>query len=175
MNQLANPANQIQAQDSALNVHNLAVKINLNADATKVASRVFRCAVLSSRYVFKNGKVAPFIGGKYTTDIAHEIAELDAEIAQRHPHITANKEEVVTLSEPMEVLKQKFFAEFEAAQKAALNKNNDAGTSEQGKLNVANSTTVAAGMAGSDSTGTGPAAPTTGASAAKGLLVGAQK
>ena len=165
MNPNANPAATTRPE-IAINMHTAALKANMAADSTKVTARVFRSNISSSRYVFKNGKVAPFIGGKYTTDIKHEIDELDTEIEMRHPHISANKEEVVNVVEPLEALKAKFFAEFQAAQATNLLKSNDAGTSEQGKLNVANSTTVAAGMAGSSSVGATPAL---------GLKVGAVK
>jgi len=165
MNPNANPAATTRPE-TAINVHTAALKANMAADLTQVTARVFRSNISSCRYVFKNGKVAPFIGGKYTTDIKHEIDELDAEIDMKHPHISANKEEVVSTVEPLEALKARFFAEFQAAQAANLLKDNDAGTSEQGKLNVANSTTVAAGMADSSSTGAAPSL---------GLKVGAVK
>lgn len=156
MNPNANPAATTRPE-TAINMHTAALKANMAADSTKVTARVFRSNISSSRYVFKNGKVAPFIGGKYTTNIKHEVDELDAEIEMKHPHISANKEEVVNTIEPLEALKAKFFAEFQAAQAANILKDNDAGISEQGKLNVANSTTVAAGMSGSSSTATAPA------------------
>ena len=150
MNPQANPAATTRPE-IAINVHTAALKANLAADVTKVSARVFRSSIPSSRYVFKNGKVAPFIGGKYTTDIAHEIAELDAEILQKHPNITANVEEIVDTIEPLEALKAKFFEQFKAEQAAQLLKTNNVGVSDQGKLIPANSNTVAAAMAGSDS------------------------
>ena len=156
MNPNANPAATTRPEN-AINVHTAALKANLAADLTQVTARVFRSNIPSCRYVFKNGKVAPFIGGKYITNIKHEIDELDTEIEMKHPYISANKEEAVNTIEPLEALKVRFFAEFQAAQAANLLKSNDAGTSEQGKLNIANSSTVSAGMAGSSSAGATPA------------------
>ena len=132
------------------------------ANNTKQLARVFRSNVQSVKYVFKNGKVAAFMQGKYTTDIKYEIDELDEEIAAGHPNFSANKEEVVELIEPMEVLRSRFIAEYIANQKSATSGTNDAGNSEFVKLNVATSDTVKAGMAGSDGSGQGTAPAATG-------------
>lgn len=134
---------------------------NLKADTTKVAARVFRSNLVTMRYVFKNGKVAPFltkngIDSEYATNIKYEVAELDAEIEMQHPNISSKPEEIQLSIEPIEALKKKHFEEFLALQAASLKKSNDAGYSEQGKLNVANSNTIADAAAGSDSnTGAG--------------------
>jgi len=135
---------------------------NMKSDTSKIAARVFRSNIPSVGYVFKNGKRANFIGGRYTTSIKHEIDELDAEIANSHPNFTANVEEVVETSEPMAALREKFIAEYLEQQARNTDKGNDAGTSKQGKLNVANSTTIGAGAAGSDSA-TGGSGSTPGA------------
>lgn len=124
-----------------------------SADKTKVAPRVFRSNIMSMRFIFKNGKVAAFLSGKYVTDIKHEIEELDEEVANGHPNINCNPEETVETIEPLEALKAKHFKEFMEAQAKTLNKNNDAGFSEEKKLNVLNSNHVADAMAGSDSSG----------------------
>lgn len=129
-----------------------------NSDMRKVDARVFRSNVSSVRYVFKNGKTAAFLSGVYTTNIAHEIEELDAEIASGHPNFTANVTEVVQLIEPMEVLKARFIAEYLQQQAKSVVKTNDAGFSEQTRLNVLNSTNVSEAMASSD--GSAPASPT---------------
>jgi len=143
----------------AIATHTAALLDNLKkASLARVPARVFRSNIASMRYVFKTGKVAAFLNFKYATDIAYEIDELDFEIAVGHPNITANKEEVVETIEPLEVLKKKHFEEFLKAQATAVSKDNDAGTSDQGKLNVANSRTVGEGMAGSDSSATAPTA-----------------
>lgn len=120
-------------------------------DTRKVSARVFRANIPSCRYVFKEGKVAAFLSGKYTTNIAGEISELDAEVALGHPNITANAEEVLDVIEPLELLKKRHIEEYLASVAKSIAKSNDAGFSDQGKLNVANSTTISEGAAGSDS------------------------
>jgi hypothetical protein len=137
---------------NAANSHSAALLENLkNSDNSQVAARVFRSNVMSMRYVFKNGKVAAFLSGKYSTDIAHEIQELDAEVAAHHPNINTNPEEIIDTIDPIEALKKKHIEEYLAQQAKSLHKDNDAGNSEQTKLNVANSRTVGDGAAGSDS------------------------
>lgn len=144
---------QSAAPANAVSAHSAALLANLNADNSRVAARVFRSNIPSVRYIFKNGKSANFLGGKYATDIAHEIQELDYEIALRHPNFSANVEEVVDTIEPLEALRARFIAEYKAELATNVAKDNDAGYSDQGKLNVANTTTVSEGAAGSDSSG----------------------
>lgn len=128
-----------------------------NSVPVVVESRVFRSNVPSCVYVFKAGKRACFMGGKYTTNIAHEIEELDEEIRQGHPHITSKPEEKVMQNDPMEVLRAKFREELLAEQAAAAKINTNIGASEQGKLNVATSKDLAQVSAGSTSGAVAPA------------------
>jgi mevalonate kinase len=121
----------------------------------------FKGNILTMRFIFKNGKVAPFLTkdgrtSEYTTNIEHEVQELMHEIDMHHPNITvAPEEEVKLVMEPVEALKARHFEEFKKMMTATLVKTNDAGSSEQGQLKVANSTTISEGAAGSDSTGAG--------------------
>lgn len=124
---------------------------NLKADTSVVKGRVFHSTIPSIRYVFRAGKHAVFIDGKYTTNIAHEIEELDAEIEAGHPNFFIKSKEEVAPVEPLEALREKFIKEFLAKQAEDTKTVKDGGTSEQGKLNVANSTTIASAAAGSDS------------------------
>lgn len=71
-------------------------------------------------YFFKNGKHAPFIGGKYVTDIAEEIAEFKAEIGNyldtrsNHPHLyfdPQEKEIDTNAPTPLELIKQQMYAQ----------------------------------------------------------------
>lgn len=125
---------------------------------------VFKNAMSNCQFVFKTGKVANFMQGKYITDLQWEIDELQNEINSGHPHIYIDdKERTVAVVEPVEALRARHIAEYLAANAAAVDKTNDAGSSEQGKLTVANSSTVASGMAGSDSSNVAaPAAPVAG-------------
>lgn len=50
--------------------------------------RVYKASIGSSQYLFANGKSAHFVDGRYETDIADEIQELDEQINKyRVPHI----------------------------------------------------------------------------------------
>jgi hypothetical protein len=116
---------------------------------------------INSSYIFRNGKVAHFFGGEFFTDVPAEIAELDAEVAAGHPNIgiDADKKTVdVSDLDPVAVIKKKAIEEYLAAQaKASGDKSRDMGNTEKEKLNVANSNTIAAAAAGSDSGAVAPA------------------
>ena len=118
--------------------------------------KVFKCRIPSCKYLFSNGKEANFIGGKYLTDLDIEISQLENEIKSGHPHIyvdAAEKEVDTEQMDPIEQIKKKAIAEYLAAQKAALDPNNDRGSTEAGKLQgIANSTTIAPLVDGSDKT-----------------------
>ena len=116
--------------------------------------RVYTCNLQAAGYVFKNGKRAQFMPNTegvncYTTDIPSEQQELDMEITHRHPNFAVYVGEVAPLIEPLEVLKKRFYEQFLAEQAAALNPTNDAGESAQVRLNVANTTSISSGAAGS--------------------------
>lgn len=117
--------------------------------------RVFKCRIPSSKYIFSNGKEANFIGGKYATDVAAEIAALEEDIKLGHPHIyidDSEKEIDTEQMDPIEQIKKKAIAEYLAAQSAALKPSNDRGTTEQGKLQgIGNSFSTAMLAVGSDS------------------------
>ncbi len=120
--------------------------------------KVYTCNLQAAGYVFKNGKRAQFTpNGEgvncYTTDIPSEQQELEYELQHRHPNLGRYVGEVKPLIEPMEVLKARFFAEFEAAQKVALDPTKDAGTYIQAPLKVATTSSIKAGAAGSMSEG----------------------
>jgi hypothetical protein len=134
------------------------VQVALAKDKVKVEPHSYTCNQQAAGIVFPNGKRAQFIpNGKgmnvYTTDKQSEIDYLDAEIAYGHPHLGNYVGEPILVIEGVEALKARFFAEFQAEQAKALDGTKDAGTSLQGKLNVANSNTVKQGAAGSDSAG----------------------
>jgi len=131
-----------------------ASEANIKASPPTVlpVARVFRSNITSVGYIFKNGKKAAFVSGKYTTNIKYEIDELDTEIALGHPNFSADTEEIEAVIEPLEALRARFIAEFKADEARALNKANDAGTAEVQKLTPVSSATIADGAAGSDST-----------------------
>jgi hypothetical protein len=79
---------------------------------------VFKNRLGSCKYVFSNGKEANFINGTYATDIEDEIAQLNAEVKARHPHIYIDENEVTIDSElidPIEQIRQKAIADYKAS------------------------------------------------------------
>lgn len=122
--------------------------------------KVFKSKIQSCNYVFKSGKQASFIAGKYLTDIDTEIEELEAEIKSGHPHIfiDANEKEVDTEKlDPLEEIKRKAIAEYLEAQKKAVDPSNDMGSTDQsGKLEgIANSSSGAQLATNSNGAGVG--------------------
>lgn len=151
-NQTAQQIKVGTANQSAAMIENLN-----NSKQVVTESRVFRSTLPSCVYVFKAGKHANFIDGKYRTNIAHEIAELDAEIAAGHTFISSKPEELVSAVDPMTALREKFRAELLAEQAAAAKTNPNIGSTDQGKLNVASSEAVKQLSAGSSSPAGAPA------------------
>lgn len=131
--------------------------------------RIFKNTMSMAQFIFSGkgpdgkdtgigGKSAPFIAGEYRTDHEAEIAELEREIKNKHPHIYVDPAHYDMDAEdvdPTVALKKKHFAEFEALQKAAMNKGNTGKTSGEGGEGT--------GMSTSASTGAGAANSNTGA------------
>jgi len=158
MTQVSNQATDVANHINAAKTHADAIQANTKASLpVKTTARVFRSAMASVSYTFKNGKRANFVGGRYVTDIAHEIAELDAEIELHHPTFSSKPEETVEVTEPLAALRERFFEEFKAQEAALAARDKNTGASTVGSLNVLNSTHVADAMAGSNSGATGDA------------------
>lgn len=132
---------------------------------------IFKSSVPSCIYVLKNGKACNFINFRFMTKLDTEIEELTAEVNMGHPTIYIDsKEATADVMEPIAALRARHFAEFQAELERANNKNQDAGTTQVQKLNVANSSTIAEGASGSDSTNAAPAAVGANVNVAKSLL-----
>lgn len=101
------------------------------------------------------GKAAVFMAGEYRTDVPEEIAELDHEISMKHPLIhrdPARMEMDAEDVDPLVALKKQHFAEFAAAQKAAMNPQNDMGKSSgPGGAGTGVATSAGAGLGAADS------------------------
>ena len=94
---------------------------------------LYRSHIPSSKYIFKNGKEANFIQGRYTTADETEIAELDAEVKAGHPFIFVKADEATVDSDqlsPLEHIKQQAIKEYLAAQASATDNSNDMGSTE---------------------------------------------
>ena len=105
---------------------------------------LFKCSIPYSNYVFPNGKYAHFIGGRFATDIVSEIEHLENEVQNGHPTISIDENEriVEVFADPISALRSQIEAQIRAEMAAATDKGNDLGTSESGKMTMANSSTV---------------------------------
>jgi hypothetical protein len=122
--------------------------------------KVFKSHIPSVNYIFKNGKPAIFVSGKFATGIQSEIDELEAEIAAGHPHIyvdAAEKEIDSEKVDPMIGLREKIIAEYLEKQAAAAgDPTRDMGTSAAGPIIPSSSADIAsAALGGSGATSAG--------------------
>lgn len=110
----------------------------------------------AGKYIFKSGKEAPFVNGEFLTDVESEIAELDAEVKAKHPHIfiEVGKEEVDSdQPAPLEALRAKIIADYLETQRAANNPANDRGNTVMGQLQGIG-TSASAGVLSAESSST---------------------
>lgn len=122
----------------------------------EVVATIFKATLPSINYVFKNGKPAIFVSGKFITAIPAEVAELKAEIEAGHPHIyiDAKEAEIAAAAiDPMAGLRAQIEAEIMAKMAAATNPENDMGTVEQVPLKPGSSQDIAAAAIGGSGTG----------------------
>ena len=106
---------------------------------------VFYHRIPNATFIFGDGSVAAFIGGRFTTVDPGKTAALDNEILAGNPHIYRDENQLtMTESEldPMYELRKKIIADYEA-QKAVQDAGTaDMGTSTQGPLNVTDSSDI---------------------------------
>ena len=143
--------------------------------------RIFKCTIPSCSYYFKSGVQAAFLNGKYITENADQIAELEVEVGvpgfgkSKHPHIYVDLDEAEIDTEalsPLEEIKRQAVADYLAAQKVAMNPANDRGASDTTKFVASLNNTAGIAQAatgGSDSPNEGvsiaPSAEVTGVTA----------
>ena len=108
-----------------------------------------------SKYIFSNGDVAIFTGGRYTTDDPGKIGELDALVKKGHPGIYVDPNALQVdpnMLNPMAVMKAKIIAEFLEEQRilaATQDPQRDMGSSDtKSGLKVGNSQSMAVLAAG---------------------------
>lgn len=129
---------------------------------------LFKNSMGSCVYIFKNGKPANFLQGRYFTNNEAEIEELMDEVKQGHPHIYIDQEEFLVdtkFVDPLEAIRAQILAELAAQGRLVEAGTSDFGTSDQsGKLTIGTTTSVAAAMSGSNSGAgsAGVAAPVSG-------------
>jgi len=91
-----------------------------------------------------------FVGGRYLTDKQNEIEFLTNEVKRGHDIISIREGEETladTALDPLAALREKFFAEFQLAQKAAIDPKNDFGKSEKGANTAAMGAMTSRGIA----------------------------
>jgi len=113
---------------------------------------VFFSHTPNSNFVFPNGELAAFIGGRYVTNDPAKAAYLQYEIDKGHPTIY-RKEDCMSLDKadlaPDAEYRKRVIAEYLADQEAQKGK--DMGKYEQGNLNVTDTGSFAEGAADSSS------------------------
>jgi hypothetical protein len=113
--------------------------------------RVFKAHLPSVNYIFRNGKPAIFVNGRYATDMPSEIQELEEEIGFGHPHlyIDADEKEVDSAQvDPIAALTDRIRAKLIAEMAVATDMSNDMGETKQEPLKPASSSDVAPAAAG---------------------------
>ena len=126
----------------------------MNTPANPKEYYVFYCTIPNSTFIFTDGTLAPFTGGRYTTDDEEKAYQLNKEIAAGNNHFYVNKDKLKVTEEeldPMAEYKAKVIADFLAKQTKPI----DAGNYAQGPLNVSDSASLGAAAAQSDSAPTG--------------------
>jgi hypothetical protein len=112
---------------------------------------LFKSNQLSSNYIFRSGKVANFVRGRYSTDIQSEIDELENEIKLKHPHIYKDAKETTIDTEkldPMWRIKQDIRAEILADMARSQDPSRDMGSYEPTNLSPASTSDIAPVAAG---------------------------
>lgn len=112
---------------------------------------LFKSTQLSSNYIFRSGKVANFVRGRFSTDDPTEIKELQNEVDTKHPYIYKDAKEATIDTEkldPMWKLKQDMRAQILAEMAASQDPSRDMGSYEQTKLSPSSTTDIAPVAAG---------------------------
>ena len=115
---------------------------------------VFFNHIPNSNMIFPDGSIAAFTGGRFATDNPDKVAFLQSEIKNGNPHLYIKEDFLVVSADqlaPDAELRARYFAEFQAQQEAIAKGDTTYGSSEQGKLNVADTSVIAAGAADSSS------------------------
>jgi hypothetical protein len=118
--------------------------------------KIFKATLPSVNYIFKNGKPAIFVSGKFHTSIPAEIRELETEIAAGHPILYIDSAEVEvdsTKVDPIAGLRESIIAEYKASMAAATNPDNNMGDSAQDPLKPSSTNAIQDAAAGGSGVG----------------------
>jgi hypothetical protein len=124
---------------------------------------LFKSRIPFIQYFFKSGKQAAFLNGEFITDTPSEVEELNLEVASGHPHIFIDEDKKTVDTnhlDPLDEIRRKAVEEYKASIAAATDKNQDRGSTEQGKLEgIVSTSTISDASASSDaSVGSGESA-----------------
>lgn len=122
----------------------------MNTPANPKEYYVFYCTIPNSTFIFTDGTLAPFTGGRYVTNDEEKAYQLNKEITAGNNHFYVNKDKLKVTEEeldPMAEYKAKVIADFLAKQAKPI----DAGNYVQGHLNVSDSASLGVAAAQSDS------------------------
>ena len=115
---------------------------------------IFFHHIPNATFIFPNGRIAAFTGGRYATTDQAEAAYLQYEIDQGNQHIF-RKEDCLTLAEedlaPDAEYRKRVIAEYLEQQEALRRSKADLGSYIPPKVDVADTTVIAEAAAGSDS------------------------
>jgi len=122
---------------------------------TPVLKNLYLAHIPHSKYVFTDGSIAIFTGGRYVTDDPGKIAELDKEVRLGNPgiYVDPNARQIdPDMLDPMKVMRAKIIAEFLEEQRIAAatqDPNRNMGTSDtRSGLRVGSSQNIGAIAAG---------------------------
>lgn len=113
--------------------------------------RLYKSTIPSINYIFKNGKPAIFVNGRFATDVESEIAELDKEIKERHPLIFIDSAEVEVSSvkvDPIAAMREQIRAELVAEMAKNTNPANQMGNTITEPLKPASTQDIQQAAAG---------------------------
>jgi hypothetical protein len=117
--------------------------------------KLFKSNTKSIKYIFKNGHVANFVRGRYTTSDPVKIAELMAEVEANHPeiHIDQNELEIdPRMEDPKLRMRAEILKDLMEANLVATNPERDMGEYSPGKMNPQSTQSIASVMAGGNAT-----------------------
>lgn len=118
-----------------------------SAPAPEVKLNVYFSNPKSLQVISSRGKAMVFINGRYTTKDEGEIADLELAATRQNGSIFKDPKMLqLTESEldPMNVLKARFFKEFQEQQAAHLNPEQNFGASVQERLKAASTSSIQA-------------------------------
>ena len=157
----------IQTRDAFV-INHIAHAEMHSKSTVQATHRVFKSVIPSCQFVFKNGKYAPFINGRYTTNVTQEIIELEQEIGSielsQHKHLFIDKGDFEVdpsaIPESLEAFAARIRAETIAEMTAKANTVQNMGTSEQPLLKPASTADIASILPNNSISGMTPATVT---------------